>query len=66
MGWLFTFAFTCAPPVRQHYCLLPPSNVYVGRYSGFALLSIAVLWNANILQKLGDVAAKWRELRGRM
>lgn len=33
-------------------------------YSGFALLAVAVGWNANIVQKLKGIKAKWRALRG--
>ena len=34
-------------------------------YSGFALLAVAVGWNANIVQKLKGMRTKWRALRGR-
>lgn len=33
-------------------------------YTGFILLSVAVLWNANIVSKMRRVRARWRELRG--
>mmetsp|Transcript_16281 Transcript_16281/g.42187 ORF Transcript_16281/g.42187 Transcript_16281/m.42187 type:complete len:289 (+) Transcript_16281:472-1338(+) len=32
-------------------------------YSGFALLALAVLWNANIVAKLRHVGEEWRALR---
>jgi len=32
-------------------------------YTGFALLTIGTLWNANIAEKIKDFRAKWRELR---
>lgn len=32
-------------------------------YTGFIFLFIGVLWNANILQKCGEIKAQWRELR---
>lgn len=35
-------------------------------YSGFVLLALAVLWNANVLAKLSQVRSRWRELRRRM
>jgi len=33
-------------------------------YSGFLFLAIATLWNANICDKLKDMKAEWRRLRG--
>lgn len=32
-------------------------------YVGFTLLTIGTLWNSNIMDKLKDFRAKWRELR---
>jgi len=33
-------------------------------YTGFLLLAIAVGWNANIVEKFGELRQRWRELRG--
>jgi len=33
-------------------------------YTGFILLAVGTMWNANITQKCGDIKAQWRELRG--
>lgn len=35
-------------------------------YSGFVLLAVGTLWNANIVQKWGVIKAKWARLRGQM
>jgi len=35
-------------------------------YSGFVLLAVAVMWNANLHKKLAQVQTRWRELRARM
>lgn len=35
-------------------------------YLGFALLALALAWNANIAQKLRGMRAKWRALRSRV
>jgi hypothetical protein len=32
-------------------------------YSGFAMLIIGTLWNANFMDKLREIRDKWRELR---
>jgi len=32
-------------------------------YSGFTILAIATLWNANICDRLVDIRAEWRRLR---
>jgi len=37
----------------------------VATYTGFTLLAVATLWNANICDKLKDMRAEWRRLRGR-
>jgi hypothetical protein len=35
-------------------------------YAGFALLAVAVLWNANVVSKLKHVRKRWNELRAQM
>jgi len=37
----------------------------VATYSGFAFLVVGTLWNANICDKLKEMRAEWRRLRGR-
>jgi len=37
----------------------------VATYTGFILLFIGTMWNANIVSKLKELRQKWRELRGR-
>lgn len=34
-------------------------------YVGFAVLFVATMWNAHIIQQLKKIRAKWRELRGK-
>ena len=34
-------------------------------YSGFSLLAVAVIWNGNLIKKLGKIREQWRALRGR-
>jgi len=34
-------------------------------YSGFALLMLGTLWNANIVDKLDEIRTKWREIQGK-
>jgi len=36
----------------------------VATYLGFILLVIGTMWNANIVDKLKDIKAEWRRLRG--
>jgi len=36
----------------------------IATYVGFFLLAVATLWNANICDKLKDIRAEWRRLRG--
>jgi len=33
-------------------------------YTGFILLAVATLWNANICEKMKDIKAEWKRLRG--
>jgi len=46
-------------------CLSPVGVVFtiIFTYSGFILLFIGTMWNANIVQKLKQVRTKWRRLR---
>ena len=34
-------------------------------YSGFVMLAVGTLWNAEILKKLGNIRDRWNELRAR-
>lgn len=34
-------------------------------YSGFVMLAVGTLWNAEILKKLGSIRDRWNELRAR-
>jgi len=36
----------------------------VATYTGFILLVVGTMWNANIIDKLKDIKAEWRRLRG--
>jgi len=36
----------------------------VATYTGFILLFVGTMWNANIIQKLKEIKRKWKELRG--
>jgi hypothetical protein len=36
---------------------------YAITYTGFILLAIGTLWNANIVKKLREIRAQWRALR---
>lgn len=46
-------------------CLSPIGWVFTifATYSGFILLVIGTMWNANICDKIADVKEKWKELR---
>jgi len=35
----------------------------VATYSGFVLLAVGTLWNANICDKMKEIRAQWRKLR---
>jgi hypothetical protein len=37
---------------------------YAITYTGFLLLAIGTLWNANIVKKLREIRGQWRALRG--
>ena len=60
MGLLFTLGFTCVPtksyepsiPVLDSMLTVRTYTTYVHRYSGFVCLALAVMWNANIVDKL--------------
>lgn len=54
----------CVPNETMSY--LSPMGVLftiVFTYIGFALLAVAVLWNADFIEKMKGVREKWRELR---
>lgn len=54
----------CTPSETMSH--LQPEGVLfaiVFTYSGFALLAVAVGWNANIVQKFAKIGAKWKKLR---
>jgi hypothetical protein len=36
---------------------------YAITYTGFLLLAIGTLWNANIVKKLREIRSQWRSLR---
>jgi hypothetical protein len=47
----------------QHLSAVGSITTIVCTYLGFALLSVAVGWNANILKKLRRIPQQWRALR---
>jgi len=52
-------------PTEDMGCLSPVGWLFtiVATYTGFTLLVIGTLWNANICDKLKDLRAEWRRLR---
>lgn len=60
---------SCLPDSHENMLHLSPMGwlfTFFFTYSGFTLLAVAVLWNANFLQKLRTVRKKWAELRAKM
>jgi hypothetical protein len=53
-------------PTEHMACLSTVGILFtiIFTYSGFTLLMIGTLWNANIWDKLKDFRAEWRRLRG--
>lgn len=52
----------------ENYGCLSPLGLFmtVGMtYTGFTLLMIAALWNANIMDKCGAIKEQWSNLRGK-
>jgi len=56
----------CVPPDQENIWNLSPIGILftiVFTYSGFTLLAISTMWNANILKKCGEVKKEWQRLR---
>lgn len=57
----------CVPLEDENIWHLSPIGILftiVFTYSGFTLLAISTMWNANIVKKCGEVQAQWKRLRG--
>ena len=55
----------CVPDETfTHLSVVGVLSTIVCTYVGFALLAVAIGWNANILKKLSKLGAQWRALRG--
>eukprot|EP00456_Euglypha_rotunda_P007721 TRINITY_DN1139_c0_g1_i1.p1 TRINITY_DN1139_c0_g1~~TRINITY_DN1139_c0_g1_i1.p1 ORF type:complete len:125 (-),score=5.98 TRINITY_DN1139_c0_g1_i1:198-572(-) len=52
-------------PHENMHCLSTVGWLFtvVATYSGFLLLVIGTMWNANICDKVKDIKAEWRRLR---
>lgn len=51
--------------IENMSCLSPVGIIFTicFTYSGFVLLAVGTLWNANIMTKLKDFKAQWRKIR---
>lgn len=59
---------SCIPTEKEGMLHLSPMGVLftiVFTYTGFILLAIGTMWNANLTTKLSSLKEKWRQLRGR-
>jgi len=59
----------CLPDAHENMAHLSPMGwlFTIGfTYSGFVLLAVAVMWNANIVHKLKGLKTKWRQLRAQV
>lgn len=56
----------CAPENMGHLSMIGIIFTIGFTYLGFALLSIGVMWNANIVKKFAKIKTQWKELRGQM
>jgi len=55
-------------PEETMHCLYLMGVLFtiVATYSGFALLVVGTMWNANIVDKLKQIKEEWKRLRGQM
>ena len=58
------FVQQASPEDFQHLSIVGVLSTIIATYTGFALLTVAVGWNANIWYKLGKIKTQWRQLRG--
>lgn len=52
----------------EKYRCLSPLGLFMTlgmTYAGFALLMVAALWNANIVEKCSSIKTQWKALRGK-
>ena len=57
----------CVPLADENIFNLSPIGILftiIFTYTGFTLLAIGTMWNANIVKKCGELREKWNELRG--
>lgn len=57
----------CVPLEDENIWNLSPIGILftiIFTYSGFTLLAISTMWNANILKKCGEMKEQWKKLRG--
>lgn len=57
----------CVALKDENFWHLSPIGVLftiIFTYTGFTLLAIGTMWNANIIKKCGELREKWSELRG--
>jgi len=61
--------FDCVPNSDEnmgHLSLVGVLFTIVCTYTGFLMLFIGVLWNANIIKKCKDIKRQWTEIRAEM
>lgn len=57
----------CVPDeTMSHLAIMGVVFTIIFTYLGFIFLAIGVMWNANIMSKLGKIKAQWQELRGQL
>ena len=57
----------CVPLEDENIYNLSPIGILftiIFTYTGFTLLAIGTMWNANIIKKCGELREKWNDLRG--
>lgn len=55
---------TCPEETMRCLSVMGVLFTIIATYTGFILLVIGTMWNANIIDKLKDVKAEWKRLRG--
>jgi len=60
------YSATCPEETMHCLSLIGVLFTIVATYSGFALLVVGTMWNANIVDKLKQIKEEWRRLRGQM
>ena len=61
-SWFSVMLILC---VCSHLSVVGVLSTIGCTYSGFSLLAVAVIWNGNLIKKLGKIREQWRALRGR-